>query len=261
MRYLFFLPLLALHACGSPQGTAGQTILPGENSLSGNPSIVEPNKRLNSMRKTGIFDIEYQGIHLSAHVDEKGNVTILDWPTEWHIKGKIVRYADRTKKTPFNKEECETIRIVAGNGFAKDLVLSGYHSELIFEMPFFLSVDFPFIVTEALKAAGYQFSSANIKNPIDDSFGSFSLTFNPEAISNIIGLTWLYRINYNLINRGHVKNPLERLIIMTEGDLICDLISGDAQITVIHNIEGEEKTLKLIYDPVEVALAPEYLVP
>lgn len=246
--------LLTLHGCGSSHETGDQK--PTQSNLNHytQPHTLEPHKQLDSKLKAGTFAIDYRDTHLSASVNERGDVTILDWPTQWHIKGKIVRYANRTDKTPFSEQKCESVRGIAENPLAKDLIQSGYHSEVIFEMPFFLSVDFPLIVREALKTAGYKFSSINIKNPIDDSYGYFDLTFKPEAISNILGLTWLYQINYNLINRGHVKNPLERLIIITEGDLICDLISGDARITVIHNIEGEDKILKLIYDPIEVAL-------
>jgi hypothetical protein len=200
------------------------------------------------------FEINFGKLHLTATVDEKGNVSILDYPTEWHTKARVVRYIDPTEKAPFSNKYCEGIRALAEIG-GTDIVRGGYFSELIFEVAPFLSENFVAEVEKAAKAAGFDMPIFII-NPVDIYSGVFEMTLGKKAISPISGHLDLLQDGINLSYRGIVKNSFEQELIIRSADIICDLVSGEARFSMTYKTEREGRVVKVIYDPMEVKLKP-----
>lgn len=63
----------------------------------------------------------------------------------------------------------------------------------------------------------------------------------------------------NLSQKGLVKGPYEQKIIVTSGDIICDLISGDARMSMTYPIDNrsdnQQHMTKVVYQPLEVKLS------
>lgn len=201
------------------------------------------------------FSLDFGDYVAKGYIDDQDYATITNWPQQWHVKAELVQYKGREQEEPlFSEKRCQSIREDTSSILGFTVVRSGYYSELNFTMPIFLHHDFLVLVQNALIRQGFEFRQLKIKNPILEKEGIFKMDFAKDAISNILGSTKGLADKYNLINRGHISNPVVRSFIFTEGDLICDLISGKAKMTVIHGVEGEDYSVKLIYDPVKINL-------
>lgn len=133
----------------------------------------------------------------------------------------------------------------------------GYHSELIFEKPAFLSNELMEPVRDAAKAAGIpNYYGLYLTNPVDTIHGEIEVTFSDQAISHHIGSYQVLFDQINLSRNGIMTGPFEQMVIVTAGDIICDLISGDAKMAMIYRVPNEDRVIKVHYSPLEVKLDP-----
>ncbi len=194
------------------------------------------------------------GNKISATVDDMGNVNILNYPAEWQGKATLVRFDGQNIESPFSLSHCEEIRAVAASGVGNLLVRSGYHSKLIFERAPFMSYEFVEAIKGAAKKAGLNFPSYILKNSIDLLKNTAELSFNTAATSLIIGKIGELEQQLDLGRKGAFKGPLEQMVIVSSGDLMCDLISGNATLSITYPIQNEDRAIKISYEPLQVKL-------
>jgi hypothetical protein len=144
------------------------------------------------------FDTKLDGLTLKAQIDSLKNVTIQNYPHEWHGKMALVRFdGTNTTDSPFSPKDCETIRGAAANGFGHLLVRTAFHSLLVFDIPPFLSFDFNSKMMNAAQTLGPGFYFLDLKNKVDTINAKAHLDINHNAISKIIGnLQWLEKEFY-----------------------------------------------------------------
>lgn len=200
------------------------------------------------------FDIPYANTNLRAAIDDKNEVTILNYPEE--LQGKIIlkHFGSRvTDTTPFSEKHCQKIKGCSGVPLCRDLTRSAYYSMLWFEMPLFLDSGFRPAIFHAIKAAGIGAYFMDIKNPVESVYGELEINFSEDSISRIIGDLDLLSQQLNLASRGPAHDGWQKIIVVS-GDLICDLVSGDAQMTMIYPFGDEGKTIKIHFDPVKIEI-------
>ncbi len=189
-------------------------------------------------------------------IDEIGNLTVLNYPSSWQGKARIVRFGGSNAKKPFSDEFCQIVRGSASSGYGKILVRGAYHSELIFELLPFLSLDFMSAVREAARVAGIPNHYSPLIKPVEADRGELEVTFTDNAISHYIGRYQELFNQINLSRAGTSKGSSEHMVIVTSGDIICDLISGDATMTMIYPIRNDDRVIRVTYGPLEVKLNP-----
>ncbi len=200
------------------------------------------------------FDIKLDGLTFRARVDNLKNVTIHNYPYEWRGKMSLVRFdGTSTTDSPFSTKDCETIRGAASRGFGHLLVRAGFYSLLVFDTPPFLSFDFHSKMMNAAQTLGPGFNFLDVKNKVDTVNAKARLDISHNAITKIIGnIQWLEKELY--IERGGYQGTVQRTLTITSGDIICDLIAGDAKLTMIYPIIGEDGVINVVYDALEVNL-------
>lgn len=200
--------------------------------------------------------VEVAGMKFMVTIDDIGNLTILDYPASWHGAAKLVRFDGFNSLDPFSSELCKMVRGSAASGYGNMSVRSGFHSDLVFDTPPFLSEEFMPAIRDAAKAAGLVYHALYATNPIDTFNAKVEVTFTDKAISHFIGR---YQELYNQINLGKrgSSHPLSgQKIIVTSGDIICDLISGDATMTMIYPIKNEDRVIRVSYSALTIKLDP-----
>jgi hypothetical protein len=200
------------------------------------------------------FKIEGGGHSLSATVDKSGLVTILDYPSEWRGNLSLLRGDDNNIPSAFSLMECEKIRKEAQSYFLPEIIRFHYRSRIRFEVPLFLSYGFLGIIRETLEKMGHHFPLLILKNPADTIFCESSLKLSDNAITKILGEPWMLEEELNLCRRGLLPSLYERDLIINSGDVLCDLIHGDAELVMTHKIKGEDRAIKIVYGPMEVKI-------
>jgi hypothetical protein len=252
MRYLRMICLLFLTGCG-----VSQTIPRYDMAIDNlrNPPRPSQEAKLNSspnMQSTPL-EFGFGGIRFSIAIDDYGNVTVLNYPEEYEARVFLIRFDGQTgEEVPFSSGHCDKIKNIASQGYGGALIRNGYHTLLSFEMPAFLSDGLIRAVIEASKRQGLAFSSLYINNPPDKIRSSIKLSLDEKAISKQLGNIEALREQLHLGQRGMEKTPFAKEVNVYSADIICDLISGAAKITMSYPINGENRTLKVIYKPIEV---------
>jgi hypothetical protein len=154
------------------------------------------------------------------------------------------------ESAPFSKTHCQEIRKLAENGFGP-MVRSGYHSLLMFELPEFLSPKFKKIVYNSARAVGSDASLFTIKNLPENWRSRLEIAFKDDAMSRKLGHVSTFYEQLHLEKNG-VKNSFDTTITVLAGDIICDLISGDAKLIMIYPVGDEGRTIKIEYGPLIV---------
>lgn len=191
---------------------------------------------------------------MSATVDEIGNVTIQNYPSEWTGKLTLKRFDGQSgDKTPFSKGHCERLKTMIDYGQGL-LVRTAYHSLLSFETPAFLSYDFMEAIRDSAKNAEIELSAFELLNRVDIRDGTLDLELDEFAISRLIGDIMPLKEQLNLARKGNEKGPFEKDVIVNSGDILCDLAHGNARITMNYPIKSQKRYIKVIYDRMEVHL-------
>jgi hypothetical protein len=199
------------------------------------------------------FNIDLGDINLTASVDKMGNVIISNYPVEWLGKVTLDRFDGQIGvEAPFSPTHCDNIRDMASNKPIGALVRSGYHSLITFEVPPFMSYDLMEAITNSAQAAGANFTSFYLNNPIDKIHSKLELSLNDNAISNLIGNIAALKEQLHLGQKGMLKGPFKQQVLVYSADIICDLISGAATISMIYPIKGQNQVIKVIYEPMKV---------
>lgn len=252
----YFLMMVVLAGCGTPPSHTSQanarltdteSATSQQNSVSNTFVTTHPNP-IN-------FSIRYGGLKLSAISDSAGNVTILDYPSEWHGRVTLTRFDGNSDYPPFSKSHCEIIRSMAASGFGS-MIRNAYRSLLIFEIPAFLSSEFIGAVQESALSDGIKLSIPVVKNAVDSMNSVIDLSLTDISIARTIANTSMLAEQLHLGYNGAEIDPFHKQVIVTSGDILCDLASGEAILTMTYPIVGESRTLRVIYGPLEVKLAP-----
>lgn len=201
------------------------------------------------------FSVQVHGETYTAFSDKSGDVSIVDYPSAWRGKAKIDRVDfEMADLKPFSTEHCERLSRMAQNGMG-DFVRSAFHSRLIFEVPPFLALNFVNSVRESAKSMGIEFPITSIKNSVDHVNGVLEIAMNDHAISAVIGnLPAIYE-QLNLSQRGGFIDETHKAMLVVSGDVICDLIAGNAQMKMTYVIFGTTKTVDVLYEPLTVDLS------
>ncbi len=213
-------------------------------------------------RKPVKFEVKFDGLKLLAMTQTPknynyGTISILDYPPEWRSKGFLIRYhGEEHTDSPFSQRHCEKIRQLAVQGDRDGSIRSEYGSTLSFNMPPFLANEFPRAIWESANAAGFKFTAIDFKNPVED-LPKVIIDFNDNSISRLIGYTSVFEDQLNLNNNGIPKGSRIELVIKS-ADIICDLIFGEAILSISYPIKGEDKAIKVIYDSLKVELKPSF---
>lgn len=197
------------------------------------------------------FDIRFGATSLQASADGQ-QVTILNYPSEWLAKMYLVRFdGDSSISSPFSKKHCEEVRTIAKNGGGA-FVRGSYHSSLMFDIPPFVSADFYFEVVKSAQEVGIHLPSMTIKNPINVMNAYAKVELSSNAISSFTSYAAPLEEILNLSRNGHEKTQFRKNIILAWGDLICDLIAGDAKLMMIYPVTGENREIRVLYEPMQV---------
>ena len=84
--------------------------------------------------------------------------------------------------------------------------------------------------------------------------GNIEIFFGEKAISRQIGNFEELTGQLDLSHKGSLQGSFEQKLIIASGDVLCDLISGEAKMVMSYPIENEEKVIRVDYMPVEVRL-------
>lgn len=201
------------------------------------------------------FVVNFGGLALNAKIDREGNgITITNYPSEWRGKISLVRFDGQNhEEEPFSKSHCEMIRKSALNLHGQFVIRRAYRSLLVFDIPPFLSLEFMSHVLNSSQSAGNRLSYLTIENEVDRFSAYPELVLNENSIARSISESTILD-HFNLEKKATDKGSLQRKLIINAADIICDLISGDATFSMVYPISGEDRFIKLIYDPLEIKL-------
>ena len=248
--------MLFLAGCGLPQPVPEKTLTFYGPSSARQQSIEMVSSTTTDKQSTPL-EIEFGGMKLLATVDGIGSVTILNYPDVWEAKVALMRFDGQTAgEPPFSPSHCERIRSIASIGYSGSFVRNGFHSIISFEVPAFLSSDLMQAVADAAQSAGLNFSALYLTNPVDKIYNFLDLSLSDGAISNLLGHIEALREQLHLGQKGMEKGSFEKSVTVYSADVICDLISGAAKITMTYPIKGEDRFIKVVYKPMEVRLKP-----
>lgn len=255
-KFLYFLLMLSLISCDPSEHKPESALtFHAQNRVQQKSEGGDLNLPADTRRPS--LRIEFGGMKLSATIDEIGTVTILNYPDHWEGEAALIRFdGTTTGEEPFSPRHCEHIRHTASVTHSGSFVRNGFHSLVSFEIPAFLSSEFMTVVREAAEAAGLNFSALYLKNPVDKINNHLDLTLSDTAISGLLGNIGALKEQVHLGRKGMEKGPLEKEVILYSADLICDLISGDAKITMTYPISGENRAIKVTYKMMENKLKP-----
>jgi len=251
----FLVVLLTIMSCGKTEVIANEVVQPQafSRSITDLPPTtpILPAKKDESSPKT--FTVQSGTIALTARIDSWGLVTILDYPTVWRGRAKLIRYDGQDASAPFSKEHCEDIRSLAVHG-QKLLVRNGYHSRVSFEMPFFLTSEFIPAVLKAANDADIPFTFVEVANPPITSFaGTIDFNLKNDSISGLLGDMPMVSEQLNLSRKGSEGNSGYKNVIVMSGDILCDLALNKAEMIISYPIKGENRVVKTVYDVMEVS--------
>lgn len=198
------------------------------------------------------FSFKFKELTFNGQIDNIGQVTILNYPEEWRGKITLVRFDDEEVKKPFSQEHCQIIRDRATKSSFPNFVRGDYRSKVSFEIPPFLSYEFKRAVLLAAQKAGYKFNAIFLKNPVDEFSAVARIILIPNAISEIIGKTFVLEESINLSRNGIFVGSFEKHLFIAAGDFLCDLANKGASIEMTYSIIGSNKPIKIIYDYMEL---------
>lgn len=255
--YALFLCMIGCSACESPNRLSAEKKVQ-ENKINREyirkKDTSSEQQVMTKKHKTGEFDVFFHGVQLRARVDEQSNIMILNWPKEWHLKSKMMRYVGKNETPSFTPEHCKRVRDLAESFMGREIVPMAYFSDIVFEVLPFFDEEFKAVVGRALEEFGHPKDDMYILNAIDRPNGNFEIDFSEHAISRILNLLTQYWGHYNLQFNSSYDEIGEQRMSIRAGDLLCDLASGDAVMHVTFPIDGERNTIKAIYDPLELLI-------
>lgn len=200
------------------------------------------------------FEVSLGNVKLQAIADTDGNVTIIDYPMEWRGQMVLVQFDGKVGTySPFSEQHCQEIKGLALNGF-RELVRNGYHSLLIFDLPVFLSHEFITAIYQSARNAGIESSFYTVKNSVNGMNSHVDLMLSNTSTSLAIGHLSVLNEQLHLGQKGVEEDPLKLQVTVYSGDIICDLISGAAKLTMNYPISHEDRAIKVVYEPLKVKL-------
>ncbi|HXW52971.1 MAG TPA: hypothetical protein VEL47_02570 [Myxococcota bacterium] len=207
------------------------------------------------------FEIRIGNSKLHATIEGEHAVIINDYPAEWRGHMALVRFDGQIEvPSPFSPEHCDTINTIAdgGIGIGGLLIRREYRSILILDIPIYLSDEFPSALHNSAQAAGILLTYLPIKNPVDELNADIKLEFATDAISLKLGNLAMLKQQFDVVRYGGMSfGALQKKLLVTSADIICDLISGAAKLTMAYPIVGENRVVKVVYDPLVVRLPSE----
>jgi hypothetical protein len=81
------------------------------------------------------------------------------------------------------------------------------------------------------------------------------LVFKDGAISNILGDTKDFSHDLNVGKFGMEIGDNEKQLLIYSGDILCDLISGNAELVISYPINNENSVIKVKYGPLKLKIA------
>jgi|GEM_PF-5656555 len=203
------------------------------------------------------FDVKVRDTTLNACLDSRGEVSVTNYPKEWHGRMSLVRYDGQSSaKSPFSKTHCQEIKMLAKHGM-RLLVRGGFHALLMLDNPPFLADDIMSVILNSAQAAGIDSSFLTITNPVHSNRSVVALELTQRAISGALGELSAIETQLNIGKSGMGHDPSQKRLVVTSGDIICDLISGAGQLIILYPVPNENRTIKVIYDPLVVQIPPK----
>jgi hypothetical protein len=184
-----------------------------------------------------------------------GTITV-DYPSKLHGFIKLLRFDGDIKQDtiPFSKNHCKEIHSMAKYG-AGLLVRTAYRSVLSFEIPAMISSSFVTELTKKSRTLGYSTPEITIKNPLIYHGGVIRIILDENSIAQKIGNIKYLEDQLNLSTNGTDIDSYHKKIIVTSGDIICDLAFGQAKIEISYPIKDEDKMVKVIFDKLDTTIA------
>lgn len=200
-----------------------------------------------------LFKVEHGGLEFDAKWEGNGYVTILNYPLEWRGQASLTRFDGNADEVPFSKDHCEVIR--AMNKFGGGVMTrSAFHSLVKLEAPPFLSSGFLVAVADAARKSEIYAPILSLKNAVQRWQGTLDISFSEASISLIYGHIEGLERQLNIAITGSENKFDEYELIITSGDILCDLVSGDAIMIMSFPIENENRVIKVIYQKLRVML-------
>lgn len=268
--YLACLSLSCLFACGKNAKEQEQPARQFSSNINQNDPVIQQMADINGpvrLRKPKdnenlilpqqlekeFFQVELPGMVFSASRDSDGYATINNYPTQWEGKGRITRFDGYAEDSPFSDAHCKVIRAMNKFGGGK-MARSAFRSLIKIEVPPFVSSRFDVAVADAARKSGIYGPIFSVKNSVQRWRGTQDLNFSETSISRLYGHLDDLKDQLNLAIKGNENKSGEYELIITSGDILCDLITGAATLTMHFPIQGEEKVIKVIYDKFLVTL-------
>ena len=250
--------LAILASCGVTDPQLQLRVLPASEQTHTNLHK-EPENRPSETPKTPSpqFIISADETQLLGLAERSGGITILNYPFEWHGHISVIRYHGIAPDDgqPFSADFCKKMRILAKYDSGVVLLRSAYATDLSFDLPMFISSSFPVIARKAAESAGLNLPDPSINNGFVEMAGKIELSFSEKAITPSVGDLENLKQQLNFGSMAYEDtDPKKRTIGISAGDLLCDLISGDATVTMHYPVRGENRSVKLFYGRPKIKL-------
>lgn len=122
--YAFLLVSGCFISCGTtaPKQPSLQSFDPtkrGKNIPGSSTEIPQssPLKQVTPENELSQLAIEMAGMKFMVTIDDVGNVTVLDYPSFWQGKMRLVRFDGQDVDDPFSSEQCKIVRGSASSGY------------------------------------------------------------------------------------------------------------------------------------------------
>jgi hypothetical protein len=195
------------------------------------------------------FDVKVRDTTLNACWNLREHINITNYPKEWRGQMSLIRFNGQIpKEAPFSEEHCQEIREQANNGLLA-LVRGGYYSLLMLDMPPFLSDEITSDLLNSAQAAGIRASFLTIVNAVKSTQSMVKIELTKKAITSSLGAISFLETQLDVGRFGMGHDSSQKRLVVTSGDIICDLLSGDARLTMLYPVSGESRDIKVIYDP------------
>jgi hypothetical protein len=197
-----------------------------------------------------IADLKYP---INAKIDPFKHLITLDYPVKMVSSLKLIGYHGYdAEENPFSEEHCKEIRKEVESGLYQ-FVRTNYYSTIAFEVPPFLNIGFFNKAAKAAIKAGEPGFSFSLNNSIDFMKSYMAFQWSDRSLAFQIGA--IEEAHFNLGLNGRHTNDYNKELILTSGDILCDLASGDLKLTMMYVVKGLDKPLELSFGKLQ--LLPE----
>ena len=184
---------------------------------------------------------------ISIEVSSNGELRVLDYPIQMVSSLNIVEYKGYDNEVnPFSPSHCEKVKKRVKRGL-NQIVRSNYHTKISFKIPSFLNHNFFNKVALAAKKSGYSAQSFHLTNSIELRKSTAVLKWHNESLAVQIGYTDFLNNELNLGKRGFYVDENNKEMILTAGDILCDLALGNLKLTMNYPVKGSDMIIKLSF--------------